>query len=74
MAKAKSTPEPQPQPDHVTDKGDMVPVRLRLLHGYRGRKSQERYIPAGEYQRGDPALMGLENYLIENGHAEALEN
>lgn len=69
MAKTKSTPELQPQPDHIDDEVNMVPTRLRLLHGYRGRRSQEQYIPAGEYVRGDPALMGLEDYLIENGHA-----
>lgn len=70
MAKAKSIPDPvQPRDDHIDDVVKMVSMRLHLPHGYRGRKSQEQYIPAGEYQWGDPALMGLETYLIENGHA-----
>jgi len=70
MAKSKSIPEPvQSQDDHIADVVKMVPARLHLPHGYRGRKSQEQYIPAGEYPWGDPALMGLESYLLENGHA-----
>lgn len=66
MAKKQATiveDEVQPEPVQAA-KPD-----LYLDHGYRGRKSNEAYIPAGLYPWGDPVLMGLEAYLIENGHA-----
>jgi hypothetical protein len=44
-------------------------THIRLRYGYRGKYTQERFIPAGEYQRDNPVLCGLAEYLVENGHA-----
>jgi hypothetical protein len=45
---------------------------IRVLHGYRGAPSQERYIAAGDYAEGDERLFGLAQYLAANGHAVVL--
>ncbi len=44
-------------------------MRIRVLWGYRGRPSKERYIEAGEYSVDDESLFGLAEYLIDNHHA-----
>lgn len=42
---------------------------IHLLKGYRGRLTNEQFIPPGVYAEDDPALSGLANYLVVNGHA-----
>jgi hypothetical protein len=42
---------------------------IRVLYGYQGTPSKERYIPPGKYKRNARALCGLADYLVENGHA-----
>lgn len=46
---------------------------IRVFDDYRGRPSKERVISKGVYIVGDKRLMGQENYLIENGHAESID-
>jgi hypothetical protein len=45
---------------------------IRVLHGYRGAPSKERYIAAGDYADDDERLFGLAQYLVANGHAVVL--
>lgn len=42
---------------------------IRVIHFYRGAPSGGRAIPGGEYSEDDPALFGLAEYLVQNGHA-----
>lgn len=42
---------------------------IQVLFNYGGRPTEEKRIPEGFYERGDETLMGLEDYLIENGIA-----
>lgn len=46
---------------------------IKVFDDYRGRPSKERVISKGVYIVGDSRLMGQENYLIANGHAESIE-
>jgi hypothetical protein len=45
---------------------------IRVLEGYRGRPSNEQFIPAGDYPANDPALHGAGAYLLESGFAVSL--
>lgn len=45
-------------------------VRIRILHGYRGRPTKERFYPPGEYEFED----ALAAYLVENKHAVYVES
>jgi len=47
---------------------------IRVLDGYQGRPSNERFIPAGVYDDNDPALHGAAAYLLANGFAETVGN
>jgi hypothetical protein len=40
--------------------------RIRVLENYGGSQTNERRILPGEYEVGDPALFGLEDYLVNN--------
>lgn len=42
---------------------------IHLKQNYRGRLTKNQLIPPGKYEETDPALFGLAEYLIENGHA-----
>jgi hypothetical protein len=42
---------------------------IQLLHHYRGRLTNNRMIPMGQYEEDDPRLEGLAAYLVDNGHA-----
>ena len=44
-------------------------MNVHVLKGYRGRPSNEQFIPPGVYSDDDERLFGLAAYLIENGHA-----
>jgi len=44
-------------------------MNIHLRYYYRGKPSNDRLIPAGIYDENDPALFGLANYLVQNGHA-----
>lgn len=44
-------------------------MRVRILSGYRGVRTQESYLGPGEHDL-EP---GLAMYLVDNGHAVALE-
>jgi hypothetical protein len=48
-------------------------TKLLVRWGYRGAPSGERYIPAGEYDSEDEKLLGLWQYLVQNGHAEIID-
>lgn len=47
-------------------------MTIQLLAPYRGRRTQEKVIPAGTYGADDKRLMGLADYLVETGHARRL--
>lgn len=47
-------------------------MTIQLLTAYRGRRTQEKIIPAGTYADDDKRLMGLADYLVETGHARRL--
>lgn len=55
--------EPQAKPKPNSE------LFMRVLSNYRGVPSNEQIIPAGIYAKGDAALLGLEDYLLKNGHA-----
>ena len=38
---------------------------IEILHGYRGKRTNEEYLPAGEHEVSED----LATYLIENKHA-----
>ncbi len=48
-------------------------ARIRVTHDYRGFNTGERSIWPGEYDSADPKLFGLAHYLLDNGHAVAVE-
>lgn len=45
---------------------------IQVLFNYGGRPTEEKRIPAGLYERGDEALMGLEDYLLDQGIAQEI--
>lgn len=45
-------------------------MRVEILRGYRGKPTNEQYLVPGEHDL-DPALAA---YLVDNGHAIALES
>lgn len=47
---------------------------IELKHGYRGYKSNEKFIPPGIYDDHDPLIMPIVAYLVKNGHATILDN
>lgn len=44
-------------------------MQIQLKRAFSGRLTNEAWIQAGVYAPDDPALMGLAEYLVENGHA-----
>jgi len=44
-------------------------MRVQILYGYRSALTNGHYLPPGEHDL-DPSLV---SYLVENGHAMALE-
>jgi hypothetical protein len=44
-------------------------MSIKVLYNYGGRPSNMRRIEPGVYAKDDPALFGLADYLVENGHA-----
>jgi len=79
----EKTGTPHPMPLSVHGEGSQsseeslptsspLPAQLRLLHDYRGSRTGERIIAEGIYDVDDPALMGLADYLVTNGHARVL--
>lgn len=44
-------------------------MRINLLGNYGGQRTGEKRILPGEYDSEDPAIFGLADYLVENGHA-----
>lgn len=44
-------------------------MNIRLTHEYRGWKSKERLIPAGDYHESDERLFGIAQYLVATGLA-----
>lgn len=49
-------------------------MRIQLNHNYRGLYTDNQWIVEGVYEDDDPGLHGLADYLIENGHAVALDD
>lgn len=49
-------------------------MTIRVLHNYGGRNTKEQRILPGEYAIDDPALFGVADYLVENGHAVAVQS
>lgn len=48
-------------------------TKIYLRYNYRGWKSNERVIPAGEYDVHNPLVAQIAAYLVDNGHAIVLE-
>lgn len=46
---------------------------IEVLHNYGGQPTGGQRIEAGTYADTDPALFGLADYLVANGHAVRLE-
>lgn len=42
---------------------------IQLLHDFAGRLTGEKRIFPGVYDADDPTIMGLAEYLVQNGHA-----
>lgn len=59
-------PVPEALPD--VDKPPMR--RLRLKRAYRGWRTHEQVILAGEYDEDNPALLNLADFLVDSDHAE----
>lgn len=49
--------------------GDAPIRRIRVLIGYRGKRTHEQFIAPGIYAETDPALHGLADFLLESGRA-----
>jgi hypothetical protein len=49
-------------------------ARIKLARDYRGKKTNNQVIRAGEYDRDDDALFGQADYLLENGHAVEVDS
>lgn len=47
-------------------------MKVKLLHNYRGRMSNEQVIPAGIYNSDETSEILLQ-YWVMNGHAEWVE-
>lgn len=47
---------------------------IYLRYGYRGHKSNERFIPSGTYDDHDPRVKDIVAYLVKNGHATIIES
>lgn len=47
---------------------------IKVLWGYRGAPSNGQYIAPGQYDENDEHLFGLAQYLLQNGHAVAMEH
>lgn len=67
----RAIPEPIPvdEPETAQHAPDETLFRVQVLRIYRGRRTHEQPIQPGLYAADDPALYGLADYLIENGHA-----
>lgn len=72
------TTKQKSQPKGNSDPKQEPPRLLKVKHGYRGKRTKEIFIPPGEYGNHSFELMGfsseLANYLVENGHAEWVED
>jgi hypothetical protein len=68
MAKRKIEPIEE-QPIEPTIAADESLVYVRVLHDYGGTPTRERRIQPGVYLVDDPALFGIADYLVANGHA-----
>lgn len=44
-------------------------MRIQILYGYRGERTQEQFMPPGEHEVSDD----FGAYLIQNGHARPVE-
>ena len=53
----------------MSKKKETAVAKIHVLHDWGGVPSNFQRIAPGEYSFGDPALLGLEDYLITNGHA-----
>lgn len=74
MSKFESAPDAVAHAIAESDKSPEAPLlKIRVLFGYRGRLTQEQFIPAGVYPEDDPILCGLADYLVSNGHAVYVE-
>jgi hypothetical protein len=60
-----SDPAPTPALDPPQDD----PARIRVLHIYQGRRTNEQKIMPGVYEWDDARLYGLSQYLLDNKHA-----
>lgn len=49
-------------------------MHIQLLRSYRGHLTNEQLIQPGTYDDNDPLLMGLADYLIQNGHATIIDD
>lgn len=49
-------------------------MRIRVLANYGGAMTNEARIEPGEYDFDAPELFGAGQYLLDNGHAVALES
>lgn len=48
-------------------------MMIKVLHTYSGRLTNKQKIFADIYAENDPALFGIADYLVENGHALRLD-
>lgn len=62
-------PVEQPEPETPQHAPDETLFRVQVLRLYQGRRTNEQPIQPGLYESDDPALYGLADYLVENGHA-----
>lgn len=49
--------------------GDAPIRRIRVITGYRGKRSHEQFIAPGDYAEIDPILHGLADFLLDSGRA-----
>lgn len=60
----------QTEPDTWAEPAGDAPIRrIRVLIGYRGKRTHEQFIAPGDYAETDPALYGLVDFLLESGRA-----
>ncbi len=49
-------------------------MKIKILRNYGGTRTRERRILPGVYEAGDSALFGLEDYLLEIGEAQVVDD
>ena len=63
-------PRAKTEQDTWAEADGEAPIRrLRVVVGYRGRRTHEQYIAPGLYAETDPALHGLADFLLDSGRA-----